>query len=251
MTETSTVKLVCTQWGTSPRRALLLHGLSSNAESWWRVGPDLADQGFSLTAPDMRGHGESGEGTDYSLAGYRDDVLALGSGWDLVVGHSLGGLVALACQLADPGFSHAMVLEDPALRWEVTPEVVAWLLEEYAEPITEESVAAEKPGWAPEDIARKVRALHQGGPEMVVRTINDLGGVDLWPRLGDAAVPVLVVGADPAGEALVTAERGAYAATLPGVDYMMVPGASHSIHRDSYDAFIAAIAGFVAQNRAD
>ena len=141
------VDLIVRQWGAGARRIMLVHGLSSSAEGWWRLGPDLAAAGYEVAAPNLRGHGGSGDGDGFSLDAYRDDVLALGGGWDMVLGHSLGGLVVLACQLADPGFARSLVLEDPFLRPQPTPEMVAWLLADYEEPITEARLAAARPRW--------------------------------------------------------------------------------------------------------
>src|SRR5579883_1666503 len=68
-------------WGaerTDLPAALLLHGITSNALSWVRVGPALADR-YRVYALDMRGHGDSikpGPGA-YSLRHTADDALAL------------------------------------------------------------------------------------------------------------------------------------------------------------------------------
>ena len=66
--------LATTTWGDGHRRALFLHGISSNAAGWWRLGPDLAALGFTVVAPDLRGHGETGRAADYLLESYRDDA---------------------------------------------------------------------------------------------------------------------------------------------------------------------------------
>ncbi len=232
-------------WGDGPRRVLLLHGLSSNAQSWWRLGPDLAARGFTVVAPNLRGHGGSGLGDGLHLDGYRDDILAAGTGWDMALGHSLGGLVALACQLADPGFCSALVLEDPALALAPTPEVVDWLVADYAQPISAEALATARPRWSDGDIAAKVQALRAAGPHVVTGTMEALGGVDIWSELASVSVPTLLLGADPAQDALVSAEQGTAAEALGHVDYVMIPGSGHSMHRDSYEPFWAALVGWM------
>jgi len=246
VTSVSVVSLQTRRWGSGDRRILLLHGLSSSGEGWWRVGPDLAAAGYSVVAPDLRGHGDSGDGDGFRLTAYRDDVLALGDGWDVALGHSLGGLVVLACQLADPGFARSLVLEDPFLRPPAGPETVDWLLTDYAEPITEERMAASRPRWQKEDVAAKVRALRSAGPHVILGTMDEIGGVDLWPGMADLNVPTLLMGADPAGDAFVSREDGVAAAANPLVHFEVVPGSSHSIHRDSYDAFRSVLTGFMA-----
>ncbi|MBO0795816.1 MAG: alpha/beta fold hydrolase, partial [Ktedonobacteraceae bacterium] len=80
--------------------ALLLHGITSSALSWVRVGPALA-QRYRVYALDMRGHGESIKPSSgaYSLRHTADDALAFIQALDLqeplLMGHSWGGATAL------------------------------------------------------------------------------------------------------------------------------------------------------------
>jgi pimeloyl-ACP methyl ester carboxylesterase len=236
------VPLATTSWGDGERTALLIHGLSSSAAGWWRLGPDVASLGFTVTAPDLRGHGGSDDGDGFHGDGYRDDVLALGTGWDLVLGHSLGGFVAMACQLADPTFARALVLEDPAIGMPVTEAGRAGLMADYDPPLTIEAMAATRPRWHPRDIEAKLAALHSAGRHVVAGTAA-LFQDDLWARTHEIAVPLLVIGADL--DSTVTRD-GRQAAERFG-RFVTIPGSSHSIHRDSYDAFWSVLAGWIDQ----
>ncbi len=78
---------------------LLLHGIAGSYETWAPLIPALADE-FTVIAPDMLGHGCSAKPRgDYSLGAYasgaRDLLLALGHESATIVGHSLGGGVAM------------------------------------------------------------------------------------------------------------------------------------------------------------
>ena len=42
-------------FGDGDRRMLLIHGILSNADGWWRLGPDLTAAGYAVTAPDLIG----------------------------------------------------------------------------------------------------------------------------------------------------------------------------------------------------
>jgi pimeloyl-ACP methyl ester carboxylesterase len=96
------------------RRALLLHGLTSDGACWWRLASQLADDGWMVLAPDLRGHGRSPAAIAYDLPTLAADVELLGDGWQLVVGHSLGGAIA-AHLLARSRDIAAAVLLDPVL----------------------------------------------------------------------------------------------------------------------------------------
>ncbi len=89
------------QWNPdSGRPILLLHGLASNARIWELVAPRLAEQGFSVYAPDARGHGltDKPDG-DYGFDTFRQDLAALVEALHLdhplLIGHSWGASVAL------------------------------------------------------------------------------------------------------------------------------------------------------------
>src|SRR5215212_971360 len=77
----------------------LIHGITGTSDTWREVIPLLAED-HTVIAPDLLGHGESAKPRgDYSLgafaAGVRDLLLALGHDRATVVGHSLGGGVAM------------------------------------------------------------------------------------------------------------------------------------------------------------
>ena len=78
---------------------VLIHGITSSSIVWEGVGSDLARH-HTVLAPDLLGHGQSAKPRgDYSMgafaSGIRDLALSLGFGPVTVVGHSLGGGVAM------------------------------------------------------------------------------------------------------------------------------------------------------------
>jgi pimeloyl-ACP methyl ester carboxylesterase len=93
---------------------LLLHGIAGSRETWAPLIPALADE-FTVIVPDMLGHGSSAKPRgDYSLgayaAGARDLLLALGYESATVVGHSLGGGVAMQFAYQFPGHTERLAL---------------------------------------------------------------------------------------------------------------------------------------------
>src|SRR5258708_4316069 len=114
-------------WGaeqTELPSVLLLHGITSSAQSWVRVGPELAEW-YRVYALDMRGHGDSIKPPRgaYSLRHTADDAVAfietLGLQRPVLIGHSWGGATAIVLasgawsQKPGPTLSH-LILEDPA-----------------------------------------------------------------------------------------------------------------------------------------
>lgn len=93
---------------------LLIHGIVGCAAQWDQVAPLLAER-YTVIAPDLLGHGQSAKPRgDYSLGAYaasvRDLLVALGHRRATVVGHSLGGGVAMQFSYEYPPFAERLVL---------------------------------------------------------------------------------------------------------------------------------------------
>src|SRR4051794_12813291 len=78
---------------------VLIHGMINSSRHWERVALHLADR-YTVIAPDLLGHGDSATPRgDYSLgahaASIRDLLSAVGVDRASIVGHSLGGGVAM------------------------------------------------------------------------------------------------------------------------------------------------------------
>jgi pimeloyl-ACP methyl ester carboxylesterase len=95
---------------------LLIHGITGDSRQWSQVIPQLADR-YTVLAPDLLGHGESAKPRgDYSLGAYavslRDLLIVLGHRRATVVGHSLGGGIAMQFSYEYPVFCERLVLVD-------------------------------------------------------------------------------------------------------------------------------------------
>jgi len=240
------VELAVRVFGESGRRLLLIHGLGSNSEGWWRVGPALVEAGFHVTAPDLRGHGASAHMDDYSLAAYAADVAELGDNWDVVIGHSLGGSIALTLFDQNLGFGQRLVLLDPALVL-LSPEIaIDTFTAAYDAPLTAARVSADNPTWHPEDARIKAKALQQSSRSVTQRTIWHNPDWNLVSITSKVAVPTLLVGSDPGVGSLVPPALGQGLADLNGlIRFVTVPDSSHSIHRDEFTVLVATILEFI------
>jgi pimeloyl-ACP methyl ester carboxylesterase len=93
---------------------LLLHGITNSSATWEGVADELTEH-FTVVAPDLLGHGASATPRgDYSLgahaAGVRDLLSALGIDRVTVVGHSLGGGIAMQFAYQFPERCERLVL---------------------------------------------------------------------------------------------------------------------------------------------
>ena len=93
---------------------LLIHGMAGSSDTWRSVIGQLSKK-FRVIAPDLLGHGESAKPRgDYSLGAFavwlRDFLDELGVSQATVVGHSLGGGVAMQFAYQHPDYATRLVL---------------------------------------------------------------------------------------------------------------------------------------------
>lgn len=212
--------------------------------------PHLAARGdLDVVAVDQRGHGESSWATldTYDAVSYAADIAALIEALELspavVVGHSLGGVVAAALGAARPDLLRGLFLEDPPMfegdaarraaspAAKLFPAMVTGVRELQALNAPPEDYAQfADPGTDRHEVADYCASLPDWDPTTMEAAV---AGV-LWRDFDPSAPlpsPVTLVRADPAVRTVFgpdDAER--LAATSPHARIIEVPGAGHSIH---------------------
>lgn len=166
---------------------LLIHGVTSNAGIWWRIGPALAAAGRHVVAVDMPGHGRTARrAVSHRFADTAAELVAFvrAAGLDrpglAVVGHSWGGMVT--AHLPAAGLRPAtLVLLDP-------PVLTLGRLEAMTKEPTERNyvtlgeaeaaVRTANPSWSDGDVEAKARALTEFNPELVLAVLLQNGDWD-------------------------------------------------------------------------
>jgi pimeloyl-ACP methyl ester carboxylesterase len=241
------VTLPTTEWGSpaAERRALLIHGINGAGATWWRIGEALANDDWHVTAVDLRGHGDAPRADSYAFADYVADLP--GSGWDLVLGHSLGGAIGtLAANRL--GFTRRLVLLDPVLL--VTADEHDAI---HAEQVSElgdtlDDIRRERASWHPHDQMAKFDAARRADRGMIDGTFADNRPWDVVAAAESLDVDTLVLGADPAVFTFFPPELAAHiTAVNPRVRYETIEGAGHSPHRDRPTETLAALRRFTSE----
>jgi pimeloyl-ACP methyl ester carboxylesterase len=250
---------------------VLLHGIAGTSATWETVIPRLSER-HTVIAPDLLGHGESGkpEG-DYSLGAYanaiRDLLEALGHEGGTIVGHSLGGGVALQFAYQFPERCERLALVSSGglgrevhalLRAAVLPGaevVLPWLCVAGQRGVGRVVHALGSVGLrASADLEETWRSfVSLAEPEArraflhTVRGIIDLGGqrVTASDRLYLAAgLPMLIVWGER--DPLIPVRHGRQAhARLPGSRLEIFPGSGHFPHLDDPERFARVLVDFV------
>ena len=229
-------------WGRShaPRRVLLVHGLGGSGNTWWRVANDLSRRDVQVVAPDLRGHGHAPRASTYGIEDHAADLLAVGTSWHLVVGHSIAGPI-VATAAATSGFTRGLLLLDPVfdIDDETFAEVVADQLRELE--LSAPQLLDAHPEWHPDDRDLKLRASQMTSAFVVERCLTDSAPWHHLELLTDEALPpTTILAADPA---VGTMFPPAHAELGVGdrVHCEALPGVGHSIQRERPDRVIQAI----------
>ena len=239
--------------------AVLVHGVTSSSRTWWRVGPALAERGCRVVAVDLRGHGSSPRtAAGLSLADLAGEVaetveaVTQVASVDLVVGHSLGALVALELVGRRPGFARRLVVEDPpgssSIDWAV---LAAGIETDTHRAVTDpgalrRDLEAANPAWPPGEAERRVADLADCDGQAIAAAVRPGVPFDLPALLAAARLPVLLLLAEEAlGSNLCGLDRKAAVEALSdGTTRVLAAG--HSIHREALDAWLAALDDWLA-----
>jgi pimeloyl-ACP methyl ester carboxylesterase len=203
--ERDAVKLAYETAGRGDPPIVFVHGWSCDRSYF---APQVAhfSARHAVASLDLRGHGTSGVPQPgpgvYEIDAFADDVLAVAAaaGFDrpVVIGHSLGGLIALECATR-PGAVRAAVMVDPAPM--VNPAIKTFI-GQAADAIENDGDGSWRASFVQgmflpsdtvrrDDIVRGMSALPPGVAAAALRAIDHLDGV---AALGKVAVPLLTIG---------------------------------------------------------
>jgi pimeloyl-ACP methyl ester carboxylesterase len=250
---------------------VLLHGIAGSAATWEDVMLRLGNR-HTVIAPDLLGHGESSKPRgDYSLGAYangvRDLLGALGHERGTILGHSLGGGIAMQFAYQFPERCERLVLVSsgglgreihPLLRAAALPgaeAVLPWLCAAGRRSVAMMTRSLGRVGLRAshdlEEIWRNFSSLEASDARQAfvdtVRGVIDLGGqrVSATDRLYLAAeLPTLIIWGErdpliPVQHAQEAHER------IPGSRLEILPGAGHFPYRDDPARFAAHLLDFM------
>ncbi len=247
------------EWPAAGPTVVLCHGITSSAATLWRLGSDLAAEGWRVIALDLPGHGQSDLSPAYDIdtvASIVGDVIQhLDLSHLALVGHSWGGAITLALLSGDHPARHHVrraVLLDPLIRQEAAvapswlPQFSRGVGQSPAEtlPMLRET----NPDWHPCDYYWKAQALAECRYEQVAGLFLLPYDWTLAPRIGQVQVPMLILLAEPAYTIVPPAVQAELQAAAPSalVQMQLVPGTNHNMLRGpGYEPTYQALRAFL------
>jgi pimeloyl-ACP methyl ester carboxylesterase len=251
---------------------VLIHGMVNSSRHWEEVALELADR-YTVIAPDLLGHGDSAAVRgDYSLgahaASIRDLLAVIGVGRATIVGHSLGGGVAMQFFYQFPQRVDRLVLVSsgglghdvsPLLRSAALPGVSAALALAAHPRLLDALYGAGKrmrargaaKGAALQAIARALRPLEDPGARKAfvhtLRAVIDVHGqrVSARDRLYLlSSFPTLIVWGE--GDHTIPLQHGLDAhRAIPGSHFETLPNAAHFPHLEDPHALATVLRDFI------
>ena len=188
---------------------MFLHGWGMNGDVWESVAPSLAKK-YRVTTVDLPGHGRSVDDLDdYSLKNLAKQVLAVTPKGSILVGWSMGGLVATQMVLDNPAAIAGLVLVASApkfVRDKSWPDgMEAELLDNFAGDLREDyrntvkrfiaiqAMGSDNP--REEQRVLRDRVFRHGDPQITALEggLKILHEADLRSRLTEITIPILLL----------------------------------------------------------
>lgn len=246
--------------GKAPRHTVVLsHALGCDLTMWDALANRLA-QDCRVIAYDHRGHGssEAPEGM-YSMADLAADAAALlrelDTGPVVWVGLSMGGMAGQELALRHPSLVRALVLANTTSGY---PDAAREAWRQRIVTVREQGVEAIADAVMGRYFHDGFRAAHAATVARFRRRVtstdavgyagccNAVGTLDTTARLGDIAVPTLVI-AGELDQGTPVAMARTLAAGIPGARLEILGQASHLAYVEQPEAFSQAVAAFIAE----
>ena len=249
------VRLAYSLEGTGPAIALL-HGWLCNRTFWREQAPALSAD-HRVLGLDFRGHGESEvPESGYSLEVLAHDVHAvieeLRLGPAVVVGHSMGGMVAQQIAVSHPEDLAGLVLVTTTAAAAEDVLISKRIIADADELGYKSALLRHYPDWFPptanDDLVEWVTGQMLGTPEHVARSlVAAYGDTDFRDRLPLIRTPTLVIGAT--SDVSTPASRSRELARLiPAASLEVIEGAGHFVQLERPHQVNRAIRRFLAEN---
>ena len=266
------------RWSSEGVPALLIHGFGNEAHIWDDFAPAIADA-YQTLALDQRGHGDSdwdSQGRyDYDslVADAEAVVAALGFERLVVVGHSLGGRVAMRFAAANPEKMAGLVIVDSAPEHDPRGIVrISQDVEQHREPVFdtvgqyENYLSTAYPVATPQAIRRmaahgltpredgkltlkmdtafRTRVAGHDDPEQI-RAAEEATTAELWDALAKIECPTLVVRCAASDIMSADVADRMVDDVLANATLAVVPQAGHSVMTDNPDGFRESVCAFM------
>jgi pimeloyl-ACP methyl ester carboxylesterase len=250
---------------------LLLHGITERWQTFSLLIPHLAST-WQLYALDLRGHGKSGRVENrYRIIDYAHDIICFIESQvgqpAVILGHSIGALVAMYVAASRPKLVKAIILVDLPLHLQHTPlkdipngpyeafkQIVEIIQANRSHQAIEQGLLKHFPEGDSEARRARAKVLSQLDPDSLTTLLENhiLAGLDLDTLLTQVKCPTLLIQGNPQlGAALFDEDVNRALALLRHGTWKRIPDGGHMLHHSHPKAIAKLINDFCDQRIQD
>lgn len=240
---------ICYEVGDSNAQTALIpiHGSGGSSAHWPHELTAIPT--LRVYTPDLPGHGRSTGNGRNRVEDYADFIDAFVTALDLrrviLMGHSLGGAVAMTSALRAPAWLSGLVLVGTGARLRVTRAILDGLLSEPEKAVDIICELLFGPTATP-SVIESIRArLLTTDPRIIHGDFYACDQFDIMNRIGEIICPTLVISG--AEDKLTPPKYGDFmCGRIPGAKHTVIAGAGHLMALEKTADFVAAVSGFSA-----
>ncbi len=236
------------QAGQGQPALLFIHGAGGDHTIWGEQLRELAPN-FSVAALDLNGHGRSPAREGDGLQTYVEDVLAVLDALAMptvIVGHSMGGAIALTVALQHQKNLVGLGLVGTGAKLKVHPQILELCQTDFERAIDfiVQWAFAEQ---SSQELRDKARAqMRRNGADALFRDFSSCNTFDVMARLSEIAAPTLILcGRD---DKLTPIKYSEYLQqNIPNAQLKIIDGAGHMVMVEQPQAVTQALREFCAR----
>ncbi|MBI3015094.1 MAG: alpha/beta hydrolase [Candidatus Tectomicrobia bacterium] len=212
--------------------AVFVHGAGGDHTVWLAQFDALKSAGYGAVAVDLPGHGRSGGDGESSIEAFAHGVLALVHDLQIrrpvLVGHSMGGAIAMAAALISPSTLDGLVLVGSGARLRVSQQFLDGIEQNFSEAVRNICRVAFSERATAEMIERGIANMLRTSPRVLAADFRACNEFDIRDRLGALTLPALVLCGSE--DRMTFPKYSQYLhERIPGSILRWVPGAGHMV----------------------
>lgn len=254
------MKLFYRQFG-SGKPLIILHGLLGLSDNWVSIGKLLATV-YNVIIPDLRNHGQSPHSSNFNYDVMAEDIVELMDDLELtsavIMGHSMGGKVAMQFALQNPEKTDKLIVVDISMREYEEKQYQVEIIEammaidfdrevsrtEISE-VLRQSITDEKFRlFILKNLYRKTRTQLDWRPDLkniylnIDRIFEGITGNSVYK-----GAALFVHGAD--SDYVLQSDIPLILQHFPRAEFKVIPDSGHWVHADNPEGFLNAIGPFL------
>jgi pimeloyl-ACP methyl ester carboxylesterase len=241
-------ELYYAQAGQGQPALLFVHGAGGDHTIWGEQLRELA-QNFSVAALDLNGHGRSPAREGDGLQTYSEDVLAVLEALAIptvVVGHSMGGAIALTVALQRPKNLVSLGLVGTGAKLRVHPQILELCQTDFERAI-ELVIQWAFADQSSSELREKARLqMRRNGAQALFRDFSSCNTFDVMARLSEITLPTLILCGRE--DKLTPVKYSEYLQqNIPNAQLKIIEGSGHMVMVEQPQAVTQALREFCAR----